>query len=135
MNGNYILVYSDSTLIGGIKSNSLHTGVGMDEVAAPGLGTDNQGGKWKCFTPGRKEGYIQTNYLVMTTSALGVSGGNGVRDVLETGKSFTLHFKGRNAADASGVSGTFYLETCDIQANRGNLVVGNFKFRLAGPLT
>jgi hypothetical protein len=69
------------------------------------------------------------------TSALGVSGGNGVRDLLQAGNSFTLKFKLRNAADANGVSGTFILKTVKITSQRGALVQGSFQFVLSGSLT
>jgi hypothetical protein len=64
-----------------------------------------------------------------------VSGGNGVRDLLQAGNSFTLKFKQRGAADSAGVSGTFILKTVKITAQRGALVQGSFQFVLNGELS
>lgn len=131
INGNNILIYNGSTLIGGMKSNELGTSCDLEEKAAPGTGN----GAWKYFTPMKKEGSINVDLLVLSSSALGVSGGTGVRDLLEAGKTFNLVFKERNAADSAGVSGEYYLKSVKINSVRGNLVRGTFQFVLNGPLT
>ena len=129
-NGNTILVYKGSTLIAGMKSNDVQVSADLIEIASPDTGV------WKTYITGRKEATITTGYLVTAaTSALGVSGGNGVRDLLQAGNSFTLKFKLRDAADSAGVSGTFILKTVKITAQRGALVQGSFQFVLSGTLS
>lgn len=129
INGNTILVYKDSTLIGGTKSNSISTTGDLDEVARPGQG------QWKCYDPGRKGGTIQIGYLVLADSALGVASGSGIRDLLQVNERFTLSFKSRVSGGDAGVSGIYILQSVDIQSARGNLVIGTFKFVLDGALT
>jgi hypothetical protein len=93
-------------------------------------------GLWENYITGRKSGTISVSYLVVgDSSAIGVSGGNGVRDLLQAGNSFTLKFKQRGAADSAGVSGTFILKTVKITAQRGALVQGSFQFVLNGELS
>lgn len=129
-NGNAILVYYGSTLIAGMKSNEIQTECDLQEVSSPG------DGDWKHYIKGRKSGSIQVGYLVVAdTSAMGVSGGNGVRDLLLPGTSFTLVFKKRGANDSAGVSGSYILKTCKINSVIGNLVTGSFHFVLNGALT
>lgn len=129
-NGNAILVYYGSTLIAGMKSNEIQTECDLQEVSSPG------DGDWKHYIKGRKSGSIQVGYLVVAdTSAVGVSGGNGVRDLLLPGTSFTLVFKKRGANDSAGVSGSYILKTCKINSVIGNLVTGSFHFVLNGALT
>ena len=129
-NGNSILVYYGSTLIAGTKSNDVQVSADLIEIASPTTGA------WRTYITGRKEASITVGYLVTAdTSALGVSGGNGVRDLLQVGNSFTLKFKLRNAADSNGVSGTFILKTVKITSQRGALVQGSFQFVLSGPLS
>ena len=129
-NGNTILVYKGSTLIAGMKSNDVQVSADLIEISSPDTGV------WRQYVTGRKEATITTGYLVTAaTSALGVSGGNGVRDLLQVGNSFTLKFKLRGAADSNGVSGTFILKTVKITAQRGALVQGSFQFVLTGALS
>ena len=125
-NGNDILVYYGSTLIAGMKSNDVQTSAELIEIASPSTG------KWKQYIAGRKEATITVGYLVVAdTSAIGISGGNGVRDLLQVGNTFTLKFKKRSASDSAGVSGTFMLKTAKITSQRGALVQGSFQFVLS----
>ena len=128
-NGNSILVYSGSTLIAGLKSNSAQTDTDLQEKASATRG------KWTSYLTYRNSGSISVGYLVMAdTSALGVSGGNGVKDLLQAGNEYTLVFKKRNAANSAGVQGTYILQTVRIDAQFGNLVQGAFHFVLNGAL-
>lgn len=128
-NGNSILVYSGSTLIAGLKSNSAQTDTDLQEKASA------TSGKWKSYLTYRNSGSISVGYLVMAdTSALGVSGGNGVKDLLQAGNEYTLVFKKRNAGNSAGVQGTYILKTVRIDAQFGNLVQGAFHFVLNGAL-
>ena len=133
-NGNAILVYygdvTPTNLIAGMKSNEMQTECDLQEVSSPG------DGDWKHYKKGRKSGSIQVGYLVAAdTSAMGVSGGNGIRDLLLAGESYTLVFKKRGANDSAGVSGSYILKTCKINSVIGNLVTGSFHFVLNGALT
>jgi hypothetical protein len=129
-NGNNILVYYGSSLIAGMKSNEIQVDCDLEEISSPG------DGDWKHYKKGRKSGELTVGYLVMAdTSAMGVGGSNGVRDLLLAGNSYTLVFKKRSAYDSAGVSGSYILKTVKIDSVRGNLVRGSFRFVLNGGLT
>ena len=129
-NGNDLIVYYGTTAIARTKSNDVQVDAELIEVSSPLTGL------WEYYITGRKSGSISVSYLVVgDSSAIGVSGGNGVRDLLQAGNSFTLKFKQRGAADSAGVSGTFILETVKITAQRGALVQGSFQFKLNGELS
>lgn len=129
-NGNDIIVYFGNTAIARTRSNDVEVDADMIEVSSQLTAV------WKHYISGRKGGSITTAYLVVgDSSAIGVSGGNGVRDLLQAGNSFTLKFKQRGAADSAGVSGTFILKTVKITAQRGALVQGSFQFVLNGELS
>jgi predicted secreted protein len=127
-NGNNILVYRGTTIVGGTKSNEIQTNVELMEVASPSTG------QWRAFIAGRKDCTLTIGYLVLSSSLLGEST-SGVRDLLQVGSAYTLKFKERAAADSAGVSGLFLLKTCRITSIRGNLVQGSFQFQLNGALT
>lgn len=129
-NGNDIIVYYGNTAIARTRSNDAEVNADMIEVSS------QQTAEWKHYIKGRKGGAFNVSYLVVgDSSAIGVSGGNGIRDLLQAGNSFTLKFKQRGAADSAGVSGTFILENVKITAQRGALVQGSFQFRLNGELS
>ena len=129
-NGNDLIVYYGTTAIARTKSNDVQVDAELIEVSSPLTGL------WENYITGRKSGTISVSYLVVgDSSAIGVSGGNGVRDLLQAGNSFTLKFKPRGAADSAGVSGTFILRTVKITAQRGALVQGSFQFKLNGELS
>ena len=128
-NGNDLIVYYGTTAIARTKSNDVQVDAELIEVSSPLTGL------WENYITGRKSGSISVSYLVVGASAIGVSGGNGVRDLLQAGNSFTLKFKQRGAADSAGVSGTFILKTVKITAQRGALVQGSFQFVLNGELS
>lgn len=125
--GNTILIYRGSTIIGGVKGNEVKSDVDLQEVSSASQGT------WKEYKTMRKGWSITVNYLMLSNAVLG--NGSGLRDVLEVGNSFTLHFKSRGASDSTGLSGTAILKTCDIKAVRGNLVTGTFQFVGSGALS
>lgn len=129
-NGNDLIVYYGTTAIARTKSNDVQVDAELIEVSSPLTGL------WENYITGRKSGTISVSYLVVgDSSAIGVSGGNGVRDLLQAGNSFTLKFKQRGADDSAGVSGTFILKTVKITAQRGALVQGSFQFVLNGELS
>lgn len=120
-NGNNILVYAGSTLIGCTKTNEIQTGCETIEISSP-----NQGA-WRNYLVGRKEWSINVAYLVTDSSALAISGGTGVKDLLQVGNSFTLSIKRRGHSSAD-LSGSAILKSVKITATRGNLVQGSFQF-------
>ena len=120
-NGNNILVYSGSTLIGCTKSNEIKTNAELIEISSPSIGS------WRKYITGRKEWSLSVGYLVVDNSSLGISGGSGLKDLLQVGNSFTLKIQKRGASTAD-LSGTAILQTCQITATRGNLVQGSFTF-------
>lgn len=130
-NGNIIAVFYNGSLLGGMKSNSLKGDVELDEISSP----DQADAQWKRYDVGRKSASINVGYLVLSTSALGVSGGSGIKDILQMGNVFTLVFKGRGTGGDTGVTGSYILKSVDIQATRGNLVTGSFQFVLNGALS
>lgn len=120
-NGNNILVYAGSTLIGCTKTNEIQTGCETIEISSP-----NQGA-WRNYLVGRKEWSINVAYLVTDSSALAISGGSGIKDLLQVGNSFTLSIKRRGQSSAD-LSGSAILKSVKITATRGNLVQGSFQF-------
>ena len=130
-NGNIIAVFYNGLLLGGIKSNSLKGDVELDEISSPNQ-SDTQ---WKRYDVGRKSANIQVGYLVLATSAMGITGGSGIKDILQMGNEFTLVFKDRGSGGDAGVTGSYILKSVDIQATRGNLVTGSLQFVLNGALT
>lgn len=120
-NGNNILVYAGSTLIGCTKTNEIQTGCETIETSS------QYNGVWRSFISGRKEWSITVAYLVVDSSALAISGGNGVKDLLQVGNSFTLSIKRRGQSSAD-LSGSAILKSVKITATRGNLVQGSFQF-------
>jgi predicted secreted protein len=127
-NGNTILVYLGSTLIGGIKSNDIETDIEMIEVSSPSSGT------WREYRTGRKEWKVSVNYLVLANSSLGNSS-TALKDLLCIGNSYTLKFMPRNGSSSNGVEGTAILKTCKVSAAKQNLVTGQFTFIGNGQLS
>ena len=125
-NGNNILVYNGSTLIAGTQYNEAQTEAELIETSSS---TQN---KYRTYVAGRNSGTITVGFLLMAKSALGISGGTGIRDLLQEGKTFTLVMKTRNGQDSDGISGTYILQKVTIRAQRFNLVQGSFQFVLNG---
>lgn len=127
-NGNDIFVLAGSNVIAGTRSNDIQVACDELEISSPGQG------EWYNCLAGRKKWSITTNYLVVAAnSALSVSGGNGVKDLLQVGNTFTLKIK-RRGQSTHDLSGNAMLKTCRITANRGNLVQGSFEFVGKGSL-
>ena len=118
MNGNNILIYLGSTLIGGMKSNNIETSCDSVEVSSPATG------EWKTYIEGRKSWSVSVSYLILAAS--------GLSDLLTVGTSYTLKIQGRG--ETSYLSGTAILTNCKITATRGNLVQGSFTFNGTGAL-
>ena len=127
-NGINILVYKGGSLIAGMRTDDIQTSCEMEEISSP------SNGAWKAFIPGRKEWSISIGYLVFPSSALGISGGSGIKDLLQVGSSYTLTFQARNS-NSDKVSGTAYLKVCKITATVGSLVTGSFQFVGSGELS
>lgn len=127
--GYNILVLKSSTVIAGVKSNDIQVDAEKLEISSS---TDSE---WRHFLTGRKEWSVTVNYLLLSASALGISGGTPVRDVLQVGNTFTLKIKKRGDGDSLGVTGSAILTTCRISAIYGNLATGSFQFTGSGPLS
>lgn len=128
-NGNDIFVLAGSNVIAGTRSNDMQAACDAMEISSPGQG------EWEAYLPRRKSWSITTNYLVLAAnSALSISGGNGVKDLLQVGNTFTLYIK-RRGQNSHDVSGTAFLRVCRITATRGNLVQGSFEFQGTGALS
>ena len=127
--GYNIVILKGSTAIAAVKSNDLQVGGDTIEKSSA---TDSE---WTHVVPGRKSWSINVSYLLLDSSVLGISGGTGVRDVLQVNNSFTLHIKKRGANNSAGVTGTAVLTMCRISAIQGNLATGTFTFTGDGPLT
>lgn len=132
MNGNDILVYildsSGNYLIAGTRSNEIQTGCETLEVSSPSQGA------WRAFLAGRKEWSFTVNYLVTNDSALRISGGSGIKDVLQAGNTFTLRVY-RRGLTSLALQGSAILTGVKITATRGNLVQGSFTFKGNGALS
>ena len=128
MNGNDILVYSGTQLIAGTRSNDIQTGCETIETSSPSQGA------WRAFLAGRKEWSFTVNYLVASDSALHISGGSGIKDVLQVGNTFTLKVYKRGLS-AVAIQGSAILTGVKITATRGNLVQGSFTFKGNGALS
>lgn len=121
VNGNNIIVYMGGTAIAGTKSDELQVKCKTIPISSS---TD---GGWLHQIAGRKEWSLTTSFLVLADT--------DVRKALLVGSTVTLKFKGRNATDANGVTGSAIIKTCKISAIRGNLATGSFAFEGTGPLT
>ena len=109
--------------------NEVKADVDLEEVSSA---TQSSHKEYKTM---RKSWQFTVNYLVLSTSVLGVSGGNGIKDILQVGNSFTLRFKGRSASDSTGVGGTAILKSCTMSAPVNGVVRGVFTFVGNGALT
>ena len=119
--GNNIIVYMGGTAIAGTKSDELKVDCETIKIAS----ATNQ--DWEHIIAGRKSWSLNVSWLVLANT--------DVRKALQVGSSVTIKFKGRNATDANGLSGSAIIKTCKITAIRGNLAQGSFQFVGNGPLT
>lgn len=119
--GNNIIVYMGGTAIAGTRSDEIQTECETIPIASA---TNSD---WVHKIAGRKSWSLNVGFLVLADS--------DVRKALLVGSTVTLKFKGRNATDANGLSGSAIIKTCKISAIRGNLATGSFAFEGTGPLT
>jgi predicted secreted protein len=119
--GNNIIVLMNGTAIAGTKSDELQVDCETIKIASS---TDQC---WTHYLAGRKSWSLTVGWLVLANT--------DVRKALLVGSSVTIKFKGRNATDANGLSGSAIIKTCKITAIRGNLAQGSFTFAGNGPLT
>ena len=121
INGNNIIVLSGGTAIAGTKSDELQVDCETIEIAS----ATDQG--WTHYLAGRKSWSLTVGWLLLAES--------DVRNALTVGSTVTIKFKGRNATDANGLSGSAIIRTAKITAVRGNLAQGSFQFVGTGPLS
>ena len=121
MNGNDIIIYRGSTLIGGVKSNDIASSAETMEVASENTG------QWKEFIAGRKEWSVNVNWLLLADADM--------LELLNVGTTYTIKTGGRNASAANTLQGQAILTACKVTSTRGNLVQGAFTFKGSGALT
>lgn len=123
INGLKIIVTTEEHgAIAGVKSDDIQTSAETIERSSPFTGA------WRTHVTKRKGWSFSTNYLVMSTSALGISSVTGLQDILQVGNEYKLYIKDRRYGEDDGVNGTAILTKCKISAKIGNLVQGNFEF-------
>ena len=125
--GHDIIIYANGTAISATRTLRVHTATDKIRIASA------TAGDWMKYIHGRKEWSVKVGYLVLSSSALHVSGSNGLKDLLQVGKEFTLVIRSRD--NTQSVTGTAMLDTADIDSNEGSLVNGNFTFTGTSPLT
>lgn len=116
--GSNLIVYRDGVAIAGTRSDEAENVADMIETASPDSGTA------KTYRPGRTDWTINVSWLVLAEE--------GLQELLNAGKLYTLEFKGSNG---TGVTGDAFLRTCSFRAPKGALVEGVFAFQGTGPLT
>ena len=119
----YITVKSGGTAIAGfkVKSDEIKTKCGLNEKADPSTG------QWRVYTADRKEWSISTGYLVSGVSDIGL--------LLNTGTLYDIEIYGTDGSTSTKyLSGSAFLETCVIKAQKGYLLNGSFAFTGSGPL-
>lgn len=129
VNGNDFLVYAGGVAIAGGRSDEIKASIEMIEKSSA------TSGAWRNYVPKRKEWGVTCAYLVLSGSALSISGGTAIRDLLQVGNTFTLVFRDRDAANDAGVTGSAILKTAKISAKRGSLIQGSFEFVGNGELS
>lgn len=126
-NGNNIIVKAGGVAIAGCKTNEIESDGEMIEVSSA---TEKD---WKHYIGGRKSWSFSTGYLVLSSSALSVSGGSGLKDLLQVDSAYDIIVQNRTLS-SDKVSGRAILKQCKISAVRGSLVSGSFSFVGDGPL-
>lgn len=127
--GNTVIIYRSGNIIGGTTVNEVKSDVDLQEISSSSQSS------FKEYKPMRKGWQFTVNYLMLSTSALGVSGGNGIKDILQVGTTYSLYFKTRGASNTNGVGGNAILKTCVINAAVNGLVKGVFTFVGNGTLS
>lgn len=112
------LVYWGGVAIAGGRSDEIQTECDMIQVSSATVGD------WEANVAGRKSWSVSVGWLVANTAKIG--------ELLKVGNTYTLVFGDRQM---DGVTGTAVLKSCQITANVGGLVQGNFRFVGSGALT
>lgn len=125
--GNKFIVLADGVAIAASKAQEIRTTGERLKCSSP------TSGEWETHVNKRKSWEVTASYLVTAGSALSISGGSSILDLLQVNNSFTLIFMDAEGESAS-VFGTASLSEVLISANVGKLVQGHFKFTGNGPL-
>lgn len=112
MNGNAIILMKDGVAMGAVVSHDVQTTGEQLEVASATQGT------YREYIPGRKS-WVMTATCLVVSSAIFAS-------MLTTGQTFTM--KSCDRDEVSDVHGRAKLDECKINATRGNVVQGYFRF-------
>jgi hypothetical protein len=126
--GNKFIVLAGGVPIAASKAQEIRTTGERLKCSSP------TSGEWETHVNKRKGWEVTASYLVTAGSALSISGGSSIRDLLQVNNSFTLVFMDADGGSA-GVTGTASLSEVRITANGGKLVQGHFKFTGNGPLS
>lgn len=129
MDGKDVFIYLNNQPIASFTtavrpiSDDTNTSAELIEASSP------SDGQWKHYIRGRKSWSINTSFLV--TNAV-----NGIDVLLMTGTTYTIKIYSRyNGSIYARMTGTAFLQQCQITARKGNLVQGSFVFVGDGPLT
>ena len=118
MNGNDILIYQNGVPIASTRSNSVQTNAEIIPISSP------TSGQWEDGIPGRKNWSVNTSFLVSEAADISA--------LLHVGDIVTLQF--RNRSCSACLQGQAIVQTCEIDATRGNLAQGSFVFVGKGEL-
>lgn len=117
--GRNIMVFLNGTAIAATRSNEIQIDCDVIEISNPSIGD------WKQYITGRKDWSVNVSFLVAAAA--------DIRNVLNTGTTYTLQFRDRNGS--SVMSGSAILQTAKISAQIGNLCTGSFVFKGSGQLS
>ena len=118
-NGNDIIISLNGTAIAAVRSSSVKSNCGLEEIASPETGT------WRKYKAGRKEWSFSVNYLLLSEA--------GLKDLLSNGTTYTIAIYERGSSHK--LTGSAIMTECEQRYTRGNLVQGTFSFKGTNALT
>lgn len=118
VNGNNILIYLNSAVVAGTRSDEVQTDCGLIETASPSTGN------WATFLAGRNSWSLNIAWLVTQVS--------DINRLLLVGSTVTVRILGRG--ESTGLTGSAIVKTCKMTATRGNLANGTLVLQGSGPL-
>jgi predicted secreted protein len=114
MNGNKIMLMKDGVAVAAVVTHDVQTEADQLEVAGSGQG------QWREYVAGRKRWEVTANYLVVSSAM--------ILGLLQNGQTFAMKSYQRDSM-YNNVHGQAELQQCRIDATKGALVNGYFKFR------
>jgi predicted secreted protein len=113
MNGNKIMLMKDGVAVAAVVTHDVQTEADQLEVAG------TRQGQWREYVAGRKRWEISANYLVVSSGM--------ILSMIHTGQTFAVKSYDRDN-ELNNVHGQAILQQCRIDATRGKLITGFFKF-------